>query len=362
MFRSHLYYRLKPFLPRAVRLGVRRWFAVRKLPQVSDIWPILPGSETPPAGWAGWPDGKQFAFVLTHDVEGPQGLAKVRRLAELEMKLGFRSSFNFIPEGSYRVPDELRHWLVNNGFEIGVHDLHHDGRLFSSRARFLERASAINHYLKEWGTVGFRAGFMLNQLEWIHNLDIQYDASTFDTDPFEPQPKGQHTIFPFWVPAPDLQKSEVESQKSEMSASQSQLSAFSLQPSGYVELPYTLPQDSTLFLLLRERTPEIWLRKLDWIAQHGGMALVNVHPDYVNFECGGKHEGAVFPAEMYLKLLIFYREHYSDRGWHVLPRVVADYTCKTLMSVENSPKKYAARALEPQTTQVVGNKTGIPGS
>src|SRR6516164_8618023 len=38
---------------------------------------------------------------------------------------------------------------------------------------------------------------------------------------------------------------------------------------GYVELPYTLPQDSTLFILLGEKTTNIWQRKLDWIAQHG---------------------------------------------------------------------------------------------
>ena len=48
-------------------------------------------------------------------------------------------------------------------------------------------------------------------------------------------------------------------------------------------MPYTLPQDSTLFLVLGEITPEIWMRKLDWIAEHGGMALVDVHPDYISF-------------------------------------------------------------------------------
>src|SRR2546426_745323 len=85
--------------------------------------------ESTPAGWTGWPEGRKLAFVLTHDVEGPEGLAKVRQLAELEMKLGFRSSFNFIPEGPYAVPAELRAWLLANGFEVGVHDLEHNGKL-----------------------------------------------------------------------------------------------------------------------------------------------------------------------------------------------------------------------------------------
>src|ERR1700746_3430317 len=44
---------------------------------------------------------------------------------------------------------------------------------------------------------------MFHKLDWLHDLDIEYDASTFDTDPFEPQPDGHGTIFPFWVPKGD---------------------------------------------------------------------------------------------------------------------------------------------------------------
>ena len=40
---------------------------------------------------------------------------------------------------------------------------------------------------------------MYHNLDWIHDLDIYYDASTFDTDPFEPQPDGFKTIYPFTV-------------------------------------------------------------------------------------------------------------------------------------------------------------------
>jgi hypothetical protein len=50
------------------------------------------------------------------------------------MKHGFRSSFNFIPEGDYRVSRELRDELTRNGFEVGVHDLHHDGKLYGRAA------------------------------------------------------------------------------------------------------------------------------------------------------------------------------------------------------------------------------------
>ena len=99
---------------------------------------------------------------------------------------------------------------------------------------------------------------MHHNLEWIHDLDIEY-ASTFDTDPFEPQSDGVGTIFPFWVSGNSNQK-------------------------GYVELPYTLPQDFTLFILMKEKNIDIWKQKLDWIAENGGMALVNTHPDYMNFD------------------------------------------------------------------------------
>jgi len=111
-------------------------------------------------------------------------LAKCRQLAELERDLGFRSSFNFIPEGDYRVSSELRAELTHQGFEVGVHDLRHDGRLYQSRRDFDQNARRINEYLDEWGAAGFRSGFMLHNLNWLHDLDIKYDMSTFDPDRF----------------------------------------------------------------------------------------------------------------------------------------------------------------------------------
>lgn len=198
MLRNQIYYRLKPFIPYRLRMAIRSRRAARLRETTKDIWPILPGSERPPEGWTGWPEGKKFAFVLTHDVEGPDGLARCRELMDVEQELGFRSSFNFIPAGSYRVPDALREETVRRGFEVGVHDHKHDGFLFLSSSGFKRSAPEINRTIKEWGASGFRSGFMLGNLDWIHQLDIRYDASTFDTDPFEPKPKGDGRIFPFW--------------------------------------------------------------------------------------------------------------------------------------------------------------------
>ena len=299
MLSRRFYYFLKPYLPWRIRMTLRRISARRKRRAAQAIWPILPGSEVPPSGWKGWPDGKKFAVSLSHDVESPTGLAQVRKLAALEMSLGFRSSFNFIPEGSYQVPDELREWLVANGFEVGVHDLHHEGWLYRSRIKFRASADRINQWLKKWNAVGFRSGFMLHNLDWQRDLDVLYDASTFDTDPFEPQPDGVGTIFPFRVAGDDGRK-------------------------GFVELPYTLAQDSTLFFVLDEKTNEIWKTKTRWLAEHGGMALLNLHPDYVAFE-GTKPKAGEFSAQLYADFLQFISREFSGRYWHALPKEVAAF-------------------------------------
>jgi glycosyltransferase involved in cell wall biosynthesis len=322
MLRNRLYYSIKPLVPLHIRFAIRRWFAVRKRRRVDGAWPIMPGSELPPEGWPGWPEGKHFALVLTHDVEGNLGLGKCDRLIELEKSLGFRSSFNLIPEGEYKVSDAMRADFHARGCEVGVHDLYHDGKLFLREHEFSTNAIRINHYLREWGAAGFRSGFMLHNLDWLHQLNVQYDASTFDTDPFEPQPQGRNTIFPFWVP----RRSSTNPPIHQSSNPSLQHSTTAL-PSGYAELPYTLPQDSTLFLLLEERHPDIWFQKLDWIARHGGMALVNVHPDYMRFE-GEAASPHTYPADFYRQFLEYARRRYKDSFWQPLPRDLAAFVAR----------------------------------
>jgi hypothetical protein len=297
MIARRLYYQVKPYLPSSLRLVLRRCLAKWKRRSLQGVWPVLESGGRPPNGWWGWPGGKQFAFVLTHDVEGQRGFERVKQLAELELASDFRSSFNFVPEGEYHVSADLRRWLLARGFEIGVHDLHHDGSLYRSRADFVGQAPIINEYLAKWNATGFRAAFMFHNLDWIRELDIEYDASTFDTDPFEPQPEGVGTIFPFFVPPRNGR-------------------------SGYVELPYTLVQDSTLFILLQEQTADIWKRKLDWIVQRGGMALVNVHPDYVAFN-QEPASGWKFPVARYSELLSYVEQRYRGQYWNVVPKNLA---------------------------------------
>ena len=140
MFLNRVYYLLKPFIPWPVRTAVRRWRASSQRIRYADVWPIDQKAGAAPPNWPGWPEGKRFAFVLTHDVEGNKGLSRVEQLMNLELKHGFRSSFNFVPENEYRVPDALRQKLDQAGFEVGVHGLKHDGKLYASKSRVCEES------------------------------------------------------------------------------------------------------------------------------------------------------------------------------------------------------------------------------
>ncbi|MEN6321050.1 MAG: glycosyltransferase [Syntrophaceae bacterium] len=298
LFKLETYYFLKSFIPRRLQLVIRRELIRRKLPLVKDIWPIDEKASKEPEGWKGWPNGKKFALVLTHDVETKAGLEKCNALMEIEEKLGFRSSFGFVA-GDYRVPQQLLKTIENRGFESYIHGLHHNKNLFRSKKAFNRQSSEINSYLKKWNAVGFRSPSMFHNLDLIHGLNVDYDASTFDTDPFEPQPDGMSTIFPFLV-------SDTAHQK------------------GYVELPYTLPQDFLLFILMMENNIDIWKMKLDWVAKHSGMALIITHPDYMNFDGTGlKHYE--YPVRFYQEMLQYVKEKYEDQYWHSLAKDMARF-------------------------------------
>lgn len=310
-FRLGFYYSVKPMVPRKLQILIRRRATKLKLRHCLDTWPINPASGKPPKSWRGWPNGKRFALLLMHDVDTERGHAKCRHLMTLEMQMGFRSSFNFVPE-RYDVSAALRNELVRNGFEVGVHGLKHDGRLFLSRKAFDQRVPRINLYLKKWKSTGFTSPSMHRRLEWMHALEITHATSSFDTDPFEPQPYGVDTIFPFWVNGRPGNE-------------------------GYVELPYTLPQDHCLFVLMRERDIDFWKMKLDWIAAHGGMALVNTHPDYMKFDDGpiGMEE---YPKRFYEEFLGYVEEEYAGQYWHALPRDLAEFWRNAMVKVERFPR------------------------
>jgi hypothetical protein len=114
-------------------------------------------------------------------------------------------------------------------------------------------------------------------------LEIEYDLSFFDTDPYEPIPGGTMSIWPF-----ELGK--------------------------FMELPYTMVQDYTLVNVLGEKSAMLWLQKVDFLEKYHGMALVNVHPDYLldSQNC-----------DIYVEFL--QRMKQRSGYWHALPRQVASW-------------------------------------
>jgi len=291
-----LYYMLKPFLPRGVITRLKRLNSRRAKTNFPLHWPVedryvrflwevmyqvlLRADQEEITYRRFWPSSANFAFVLTHDIENLDGQRFSGHLADLEERMGFRSSFNFVPERyplDYGLMDELR----ARGFEVGVHGLNHDGKLFNSKKVFEQHAKHINEYLREFRAVGFRSPLMHRNPEWLQMLDLEYDLSFFDTDPFEPMPGGTMSIWPFFI-------------------------------GRFVELPYTLVQDSTLAFTLEETTPKIWLEKLSFIQQHQGMAMLNSHPDYL------------LQPEV-LRLYQTFLQEVKEAGnyWNPLPRQVA---------------------------------------
>jgi peptidoglycan/xylan/chitin deacetylase (PgdA/CDA1 family) len=309
-FTRSLYYWVKPLLPKLLKQLLHQFYGAKTKDQYLK-WPVedrfvhfqwetlrqamlICGRREVSFPYF-WPEGQQFAFVLTHDVEMAEGQRLIPVLADLEESLGFRSIFNLVPE-RYPLDFGLIRDLEQRGFEIGIHGLKHDGKLFQSHKIFSERALRINHYLEKFRAAGFRSPYTHRNLEWMQLLNVDYDLSCFDTDPYEPMPGGTMSIWPFCI-------------------------------GRFLELPYTLPQDSTMFNILGEKSPRIWSEKTEFIRKHHGMALMLVHPDY---------SGEGLAKECYTEFL---QEMRAMNGyWHALPREVASWWRQRSRSKEMAGK------------------------
>src|SRR4030042_5134878 len=285
----YLYYQLKPILPRPLQIALRRVIASCKRRIDKEVWPINLIAAKKPEGWVGWPDRKMFALVLVHDVDSVNGLKKCVKLMNLEKQLCFRASFNFVPE-DYPTPLPLIQSFAESGFEVGVHGLKHDGKLFISPKEFRLKVPRINHYLKKWGAAGFTAPSMLGKRNLIGELDIEYACSSYDTDPFKPSSESVNSLFPFFAGNDTKTRT-------------------------YVEIPYTLAQDHGLFVILREKDIGIWKQKVDWIAGNGGMAGLISPPDYMKFD-GAPYKNDEYPVSHYIDILDYLRRKYAGQYWH----------------------------------------------
>jgi peptidoglycan/xylan/chitin deacetylase (PgdA/CDA1 family) len=258
----NLFYRTRRFVPRSLQLATRRrlvrWQGVPEFP----VWPLdlsvsrllrfyafcrLSAQATREMRFRWfWPRSYTAALILTHDVESAEGLPLAVEIADLEEELGFRSSFNL---GAWYAADPgIVRELKARGFEIGVHGLRHDRSLFASRASFEAQQPGLARLAKSLGASGFRSPSTYRVFKWLAELPFSYDASIPHSDPFEPQPGGCCSLWPFFI-------------------------------GRVVELPYTLPQDHTLFTLLEQRTIDLWITQAARIEDEHGLIHCLSHPD-----------------------------------------------------------------------------------
>ena len=112
-------------------------------------------------------------------------------------------------------------------------------------------------------------------------MNFEYDSSFPDTDPYEPQPGGSCSVWPYFL-------------------------------GSMVELPLTMPQDHTLYEILGHTDLGVWDQKADWLERVGGLVLVNVHPDYMTTDRR---------LRQYEDFLL--RMKQRANMWHALPKEIA---------------------------------------
>ena len=115
--------------------------------------------------------------MMTHDVESSVGRAFCENVMDVDDSFGIKSAFQLVPEGREREWLALAERLRRRGFEVNLHDLNHDGHLFSDRSEFLVRATKINQYARQFQCDGFRSGAMYREQQWFDAFEFSYDMS-----------------------------------------------------------------------------------------------------------------------------------------------------------------------------------------
>jgi hypothetical protein len=233
-----------------------------------------------------WPKGALSCTLVTHDVETRHGVDWCPRLMDLNDSFGIKASFQVVPEERYPVHESFLAQIRSRGFEVNVHDLNHDGKLFQNKDEFLRRAALINRYVETFGAAGFRSAVMYRNTDWYHALDVLYDMSVPNVSHLDPQQGGCCTVMPFFV-------------------------------GNIVELPVTMTQDYSLFHILDQYSADLWYEQIRRIRRKNGLISVIVHPDYISKQKA---------CQVYKDLLTHLAELRSaGQTWIALPKEVAQW-------------------------------------
>jgi len=296
------YYLIRPALGASARrrlqkMRLRRWDRIQ-----FPAWPVdctvdrvhqkllalamrAQGLKTIPFIWF-WPDGFLSCAIMTHDVEDSSGRDFCQQLMDLDESFGIRSAFQLVPENRYVVSSSFRDSIMNRGFEVNVHDLTHDGRLYADHAEFLRRAKRINDYVQKYRAQGFRSGILYRNADWYEAFDFSYDMSLPNVAHLDPQRGGCCTVMPYFI-------------------------------GKIVELPLTCTQDYTLFQILGDYSIDLWKKQIGMVREHHGLISFIVHPDYIMEPRA---------QDCYKALLGHLVELRANDGiWSALPRDVANW-------------------------------------
>ncbi len=260
------YYLFRSLLPFPIRRQLQRLYFQdwKKLP--FPAWPVdltvdslhqeflrllmeASGVKRLPFVWF-WPEGAPNCLILTHDVEGSAGRDFTFKLMDLDDAYGFKASYQVIPEKRYKIPEEYVANIRSRGCEFNIHDLNHDGRLYTERTEFARRAARINFYLRKYGSRGFRAGAMYRRQDWYDSFEFAYDMSVPNVAHLEPLRGGCCTVMPYFI-------------------------------GNILEMPLTTAQDYSLFHILEDYSIELWRQQLALIKGKNGLMSILTHPDYL---------------------------------------------------------------------------------
>ena len=189
--------------------------------------------------------------MMTHDVEGEAGIDFCDELMDIDDSFGIKSAFQLIPEGREEQWRRTAAQLRARGFEVNLHDLNHDGRLFADKDAFLQPRQAHQR---------LRAGIRLRRVPLRRDVpraglvrapsSSAYDMSVPNAAHLEPQRGGCCTVMPYFV-------------------------------GNILELPLTTIQDYSLFHILDDYSTTLWKEQIRLISEHHGLISVIAHPDYL---------------------------------------------------------------------------------